>query len=683
GLNSGAEDDHGWESDEDNPAFKEPGKDDALNGGESTSEADHIQGWKDAVNAGKAPTKAQAEAIEKLDDDNKMTHFIEAKYAQLNEDHDDDDEFNAAYDEASDKVNDLHQAALGTHESFDTPQEAEDFHSASGDSPKEGDTKTENGKTYVLQGGRWHLSGAPEPKPEPSAADFNINKVTYHSHVGNSNKFYSFAQHGSYTEQHWGGIGKKGQKKVQLHDSPSAANAHLKKMMQAKKNKGYYHESGSLLYVPPGADAGADAGAAPKKTVKAAPKKVVASKPSPSDGTTNGWKKVGAQAGSNKGGFYEDHSGTKHYVKTPKSEDHVKNEVLAAKLYQLAGIHVPEVSAVNHDGKSSVASKVIDGVRTMTPEGLAGLSGTADGFAVDAWLANHDAVGMAHDNLLSDNGKAVHIDVGGALLYRAQGGKKQGFNGSVKELSSLRDASTNPQAASVFGHLTDEQIKQSAQKVVDLSHKDISDLVMTYGPGSIAVKNKLVKTLLDRRNNIAKQLGLKVSFKKTKKPKQPKFDPSRLSKPTSFMSWGDTGEPGPSGIKHINRANHDAAKAIYAAAQSGKPADIHNLKQPVLDKESGDVTGEKPVLQHPSQHVVSYANQMLNEIDTQLNPPKKFRLREGDPIKILHDSFPVIKTIKTHLEKIGKYLSLGNPGSFDTQSLGFPLVTYKNGKISK
>ena len=149
------------------------------------------------------------------------------------------------------------------------------------------------------------------------------------------------------------------------------------------------------------------------------------------------------------------------------------------------------------------------------------------------------------------------------------------------------------------------------------------------------------------------------------------------------MKWGETNKPGPSSLEHINRANHDAVKAIYEAAKSGKPEKIQSLKQPVLNKESGEVSGEKNVLEHPSQHVKGFAQQMLNEIDEQLNPPKKFRLGDGDPLKILHDSYPIVGDIKGHIHKIGKYLKLGDPGSFDTAALGMKPITHESGKLTK
>jgi hypothetical protein len=42
-----------------------------------------------------------------------------------------------------------------------------------------------------------------------------------------------------------------------------------------------------------------------------------------------------------------------------------------------------------------------------------------DAFAVDAWLANWDVAGLNYDNTVLVQGRAVRIDVGGSLRYRA------------------------------------------------------------------------------------------------------------------------------------------------------------------------------------------------------------------------------------------------------------------------
>ena len=70
---------------------------------------------------------------------------------------------------------------------------------------------------------------------------------------------------------------------------------------------------------------------------------------------------------------------------------------------------------------------------------------------MDAWLGDWDVVGLNYDNLLQKGGRAVRIDVGGSLRFRAQGGVKgQAFGKTVDEFDTLRNSKINPQAAKIF-----------------------------------------------------------------------------------------------------------------------------------------------------------------------------------------------------------------------------------------
>ena len=196
-----------------------------------------------------------------------------------------------------------------------------------------------------------------------------------------------------------------------------------------------------------------------------------------------GWKKVGPQLGSNEGGFYEDAEGNRFYVKKPKSELHAENEVLAAALYKLLGINAAEIGIGSGDDgvKMTFSPDIIGSKQDLQkklddPEYLAKLQ---EGFAVDAWLGNWDVAGLAFDNVMSDgDGNPVRVDPGGALLFRAMG-KPKGtlFGNEVNELDTLRDPNMNPQSAAIFGSMTDEQQKESARKLLDISNDDIGSMV--------------------------------------------------------------------------------------------------------------------------------------------------------------------------------------------------------------
>ena len=217
---------------------------------------------------------------------------------------------------------------------------------------------------------------------------------------------------------------------------------------------------------------------------------------------------IGPQKGSNPGGLYRDEStGVTWYVKTPPSLAHAQNEVLAAKLYQAAGIDVPELRLTTLNGKPAVASRIVDGLSKVDPATLATADGVMDGFVVDAWLANWDVVGATFDNLLTKGWGVVRVDTGGALLFRAQGAAKGAmFGDTVTELKTFLDATKNPNTAKVFGKITSEQLEASAKRVLAITDDDIRALVAAHGPAG-ELGETLAKRLIARKADLAKQFG--------------------------------------------------------------------------------------------------------------------------------------------------------------------------------
>lgn len=231
------------------------------------------------------------------------------------------------------------------------------------------------------------------------------------------------------------------------------------------------------------------------------------------EGDLSGFKQVGPQQGSNKGGTFEDAEGNQFYVKEPKSDLHAQNEVLASALYRAVGIDAAEIYiGSNEDGKKKTYSPMIDGAESdlstkrKDSEYLAKLQ---EGFAIDAWLANWDVAGLSFDNVVTDaNGDPVRVDPGGALLFRAMGAPKgSAFGDEVTELETLRDKNKNPQSAALFGSMTEEQQVESARKLLDITPDEISQLVdsIVDEPNAAA---KLKDTLVARRSFILDRYGL-------------------------------------------------------------------------------------------------------------------------------------------------------------------------------
>lgn len=241
----------------------------------------------------------------------------------------------------------------------------------------------------------------------------------------------------------------------------------------------------------------AAAGAEPSPALQAAP----LTPPNPSTMVVVARK----TKGSNPGAVYQDtETGVRWMVKF-QSEDMARNEVLAGKLYNLAGVDAPEMHAIEIEGRHALASRMVDGLAEVDGATLAKTPSVLEGFGVDAWLANWDSVGLSFDNTVLVGGRAMRIDVGGSLRYRAQGGLKgSAFGRSVTEIDTLRDG-TNPQARAVFGHLTPAEIERSVEKVLAVSDADVRALVNQFGPIDPVERAQLADLLIERKRDLAKR----------------------------------------------------------------------------------------------------------------------------------------------------------------------------------
>jgi hypothetical protein len=185
--------------------------------------------------------------------------------------------------------------------------------------------------------------------------------------------------------------------------------------------------------------------------------------------------------------------------------------MLASSFYDLAGIPAAKMRYGDdgtEDGK--IFSEILPGDilanTKLTPETKKQIQ---DGFVIDAWLANWDVAGLGNDNIvINDKGEAFRIDVGGSLLFRAQGGDKgDKFSDEVTEIDTLRDYNRNPRSGALFGDMTDEDLKASAAKLLEISSDDIDSLVDAAGFDPDA-SSELKSKLKARRNNILQRLNI-------------------------------------------------------------------------------------------------------------------------------------------------------------------------------
>lgn len=218
------------------------------------------------------------------------------------------------------------------------------------------------------------------------------------------------------------------------------------------------------------------------------------------------WSHVGEKLGSNPGGRFVDKTGRQWYLKQSKSNDHANNEIVAARLYQLAGANVLDYHLAElPNGKLGTATPWQE-KEVFDPNDPDHIASVQEDFAVHAWLANWDAVGLTADNQAIVNGKMTTLDTGGALLFRAQGAPKgDAFGKSVSEWESLRDTYRTGYAQRVFSSMTPAQLIASVDKVAAVSPDTIRSVVMAAGPGNHEQCASLADTLVARRADLLKK----------------------------------------------------------------------------------------------------------------------------------------------------------------------------------
>lgn len=250
----------------------------------------------------------------------------------------------------------------------------------------------------------------------------------------------------------------------------------------------------------------------------------------PTGGTASAvdkWPVVGGQKGSNPGALIENpDTGEKFYVKTPKTESHVKSEVLANQLYSAFGVGAPEVTQVSYKGKPATSSKIIENsgesVLKKMKDDPEFRKEVQKGFAIDALLGNWDVAGASLDNIIvGKDGKPHRIDNGGSLNYRAQGAKKPGggLSDDPQELYTMRNPSKNYQSAKLFGDMTDDEVKESVNRLNLVSDDALRAMAQGSMPG--AEGKKLGETLVKRKQALLKEAQnlkpvIPVSPQKTK-----------------------------------------------------------------------------------------------------------------------------------------------------------------------
>jgi hypothetical protein len=220
----------------------------------------------------------------------------------------------------------------------------------------------------------------------------------------------------------------------------------------------------------------------------------------PSIDTTT-MQRVGGQLGTNPAGIFQDDSGQRYYVKTLESPAHARNEFIAAKLYQLAG--VPTLTYAPTKTPDQIATEWVE----LDKKCIAHLSESERKqaqrwFGVHAWTANWDAAGFHGDNQSVVGGQVLTLDMGGALAFRAHGDPKgKAFGTRVDELDVLRSDDGNPHAVKLFADMSPDEIKQAIMVVVRIPDEQIRQVIIDSG-GSHTLAEKMIARKADMARSL-------------------------------------------------------------------------------------------------------------------------------------------------------------------------------------
>lgn len=376
-----------------------------------------------------------------------------------------------------------------------------------------------------------------------------------------------------------------------------------------------------------------------------------------------GWVKTSGQLGSNPGGKYIDPSGQQWYVKFPKNPEQAKAEVLAAKLYTISGAAAQNARFVTEDGNLGIASKWVDVTSLKSGAAIAALPGARDFFAVDAWLANHDVIGLDYTNIQRGaDGRAVRVDAGGSLMFKAQGAKKP-FGPSVDSIDSMRDAKF-AQPHAVFGGMSDAEIVDSVKRVLAIKDGDIRKLVRKYGPGNEKAREALANTLIARKQYLAARF-----------PKAAEAPPVeyRIPETPDFANWNGPGH-GLSSKPAFNKQNDDIANAIHDAGVAGSLAAVKNLTYQPINSTGEPQGAPQLVSAHSSKHIIAYWKDVQHAMVTPYVDTKAATLYKQAVASVLYDDdLKKFMSLAEAEVTAGRYAFMGMADS--------SLVTWKPKKV--
>jgi len=213
-----------------------------------------------------------------------------------------------------------------------------------------------------------------------------------------------------------------------------------------------------------------------------------------------------SQLGSNEGAMFviPEASGiSRYYVKfgdaSSEKRDHLWTEILTDRIYRTVTPQlVPETDAVIVEGRLAKASKLVDVVESVQITDNARNAG----FIMDAFLGNWDAVFNPANLVMTSDGRAIRIDTGNGLDFRARGERKEkgSFGEVVQEVETGSDSSRlGSGMRQMYPGLTDDEIKSQVVELRDRLPDEMIDALVESIRRPKAERAELARILKARK----------------------------------------------------------------------------------------------------------------------------------------------------------------------------------------
>ena len=213
------------------------------------------------------------------------------------------------------------------------------------------------------------------------------------------------------------------------------------------------------------------------------------------------WKKERSKE-KKKNFIYISPENKKYYGKLSKLYERNETEILASKLYNLAGLKSPIFFLARDEEYFVTLSKYNPNLKKIKDVSDINKKKIREGYVIDAWLANWDI--YKNDNILfTEDNNPLRLDNGGSLDYRAKG-KKKGtdgtyeFGNTVIELESLKK---NYKYNKYISNISEREIIYQAKKLQKINNDLIKDVIYKNVKNKYRAK-KLLKILIARKKSI-------------------------------------------------------------------------------------------------------------------------------------------------------------------------------------